>query len=219
MTRVLPYWYRSAWPMRILVGIGACAVIALVAIVIFGAQERNGWVRDRDDALGASAAAAESLASERALRFADSLRIVDLQARMLRTDSEKRVSDSRRRLLADSVAQLRSQFTALADSSTPSDSVWVLLQLVHGLDAQNDELERRITLADSATQLAQNAARVFQEGRDRAIAQVEQQASVIAQQKAVLARADPPCRFCPSRKASFVAGVAAVTVLSIVLAR
>jgi len=197
--------------------VGAAVALALVVVTVLSGRSASRWARDRDSALATAAVAAESLASERALRYTDSLQLVDLRARGSRIESEKRASDDRRRVLAGEVAALRREFTALADSSTPSDSVFVLMQLVHGLDAQNDELERRVVIADSSAAEWQRTARVLSEGRDRAIAQVEQMASVTAQLRSSLERADPPCRGCPSRKASYLAGLVSAGAASVAL--
>ena len=185
---------------------GGLAVIALVALVIYGAQERKQWYRDREAALTAARAASDSVQTVLLAKLtADSIIAVAQQAKA-RADSAARASDQRRGALERRNVELRRELAALDSMSTPADSVVVLLRLVAGLEAQGEEAERRIA-ADSVARIALDRQTVeFQQGRDRALALVEQQQRVIDQQTETLATAEPRCRGCPSRKTSYTLG-------------
>ena len=204
-----PRWYRSPWPVRLVVAGAALTalglVIWLVASLTLGARWRQGQL----DALAQSVRADSIARDERTLRRIDSMRVLILSDSLDRLATLLQAQDRRRRASADSVRAWQRAYATLAASSTPSETLQVVKRLVVQLVEHVELLEQRVAAGDAMLAAAQARARTFQEGRDRALAALDSTERARRRLHAMLERAEPPCRLCPSRKASFVLGLAA----------
>lgn len=208
MKRVFPRWSHSPWLVRVLLGMAALAVIALVSLVIYGAQERQRWYSHRDMLRDSAKVALDSMRiAFKAAASSDSA-IAVLRKEKAASDSAAARSDRRRAVVVQQNLALRSELADSQVTRTPEDSVWVLMQLVHGQDAIIAEDSIRLQAEKNARAKSEAEAREFQQGRDNALSLLKDSEGLIAKQMRQLDRSEPKCRGCPTRKASYMAGVA-----------